>query len=67
MDYKLIPAKHIKPMAIKPVKIMAIPPPLKEPGILEYQSFLRMVASATMAKAQPVPELKPKTMDSGKL
>ena len=34
-----IPAKHIKPIAIRPVVIMVIPKPSKDSGIFEYVNF----------------------------
>ena len=62
-----MPAKHINPIDIRPVKSMVIPSPLSGPGILEYPNFLRIADIAIIAMAQPTPEPKPKTTDSGKL
>ena len=65
--YNRIPAKHINPMAINPVRSIVMPNPLKGVGMLEYCSFLRMAAMAIIARAQPAPDPKPKTTDSGKV
>ena len=65
--YKLIPAKIINPIDIKPVKSIVIPNPLSGPGMLEYHNFLWIADIAIMAKAQPDPPPKPNTIDSGRL
>lgn len=43
---------------------MVIPSPFSPLGILEYFNLKRMAAIVTIAKANPAPELNPKTVDS---
>ena len=51
----------------KPVISIVIPKPFKPSGTLEYRILVRMAAIATIAKNQPIPEPKPKTVDSIKV
>ena len=46
----------MKAIPIKPVTINVIPNPLKGPGTLEYLSFYRIAAIATIAINQPIPD-----------
>lgn len=55
----------MKPIAIKPVKIIVIPKPLNGPGMFEYCNFILMADMETIANAHPTPDPKPKTTDSG--
>jgi hypothetical protein len=54
-------------MESNPVRIMVIPKPLSPSGTLEYFSLNLMADIITIAIANPMPELIPKTVDSAKL
>lgn len=62
-----IPIKLMKAIPINPVRMKAIPKPLKAGGTLEYLIFSRIAAIAMIAKNQPKPPPKPKATVSDKL
>ena len=51
MNYRLIPEKLIKAIAIKPVISIVKPNPFKPSGTFEYLNFVRIAAIAIMAHA----------------
>ena len=61
-----MPMKLMKAIPINPVIMNAIPSPLKGAGIAEYLSFSLIAAMATIARSQPKPDPKPKTVASMK-
>ena len=56
--------KLMKAIPIKPVIINVIPKPLSGAGTFEYLIFSRMAAIATIARNQPTPDPRPKTVAS---
>ena len=62
--YKLIPEKPKNAIEINPVSSIAIPTPLRVGGTLEYLILFLTVANETIAKKNPNPDPKPKTVDS---
>ena len=50
-----IPEKHMKAMAMSPVRRKVMPSPRRDSGTLEYLSFSRMAAKATIASQKPTP------------
>ena len=62
-----MPIKLIKAIPINPVKMNAIPNPLRAGGTLLYLIFSRIAAIAMMAKNHPKPPPKPNATDSEKL
>ena len=60
----MIPENDKYAMDMSPVNIIVIPSPFSPEGIFEYPSLKRIAAIVIIAKANPAPELTPKTDDS---